>query len=143
MKTPKPPKPTAESLRHPSSNEYVAWNGDIRKKRSTDRWNGSPEMEDKGFTSRGVTSSSGNHQPRKREVVNGQYVFVDPMDSETSTRPLQAPPRSLIVGGHERGRHVPERNLPTHYSPLGPRPPGKPAVSDLTVRKTGTDGRAE
>ena len=92
-----------EQLNHPNSSTYVAFNGDVRKKGNPDRWNGAPDMEDTGFVSRGVTSSSGNHQPRRREVVNGQYVWVEPMDTEVSGRPQQAPPRSLIVGGHERG----------------------------------------
>ena len=141
MKTPKPPKPTAEGLRHPNSNEYVAWNGDIRKKRSTDRWNGAPEFEDKGFTSR-VSSSSGNHLPRKREVINGQYVWVDPMEKEVTHRTIKPAPRSLIVGGHERGRHEPLNNQPTHYSPGYQRPRGAPQSSDLKLRQEGTDGKA-
>ena len=138
----KPPKKTAADLKHPSSNEYVAWNGDVRKKRSTDRWNGAPEMEDKGFTSRGVTSSSSNYQPTRREIVNGEIKFVDPKTKEQTGRSLQKPPTSLAVGGHGRGRHVPERNAPSHYSPGYQRPRGAPATAPLTLRKEGADGSA-
>ena len=127
----KPPKKTAADLKHPSSNEYVAWNGDVRKKPS-DRWNGASEMEDKGFTSRGVTSSSGNYQPSRREIVNGEVKFVDPKQKEQTGRALQPPPQSLAVA---RGRHVPERNAPSHYSAGYQRPRGGPPTAPLTLRE--------
>ena len=138
----KPGKLRKEQLQHPNDSTYVAWNGDVRKKPSKDRWNGGSDFEDRGFHSRGVTSSSSNYTPTSREIVNGQIVFVDPKSKEVTGRGLKSPPKSLIVGGHERGRHVPERNLPEHYSPLGPRPAGAPPTSDLTIRETGTDGHA-
>ena len=139
----KPGKLRKEQLEHPNDSTYVAWNGDVRQKRNPKRFNHAPDMEDTGFVSRGVTSSSGNHMPRKREVVNGELVWVDPMEKEVTHRTYKPAPKSLIVGGHERGRHLAERNLPQHFSPLGPRPAGAPPTSDLTIRKEGTDGTAE
>ena len=120
----KPGKLRKEQLEHPNDSTYVAWNGDVRKKRNKDRWNGAPDMEDTGFTSRGVTSSSGNHQPRKREVINGQLVWVDPMSTEVTGRVPQKPPSSVFVSGHERGRHEPQDNGPTHHRVGGQRSDG-------------------
>ena len=58
-----PPKPLKkEQLEHPNDTTYKAWNGDERKRRS-DRWNGAPSFEDKGFTSRGVTVTEGTRAP--------------------------------------------------------------------------------
>ena len=70
MQKPEPLKP--EALEHPSETTYKAWNGDERKKRST-RWNGASDMEDKGFTSRGVTTTEGTRKPSNvRPVTHGR-----------------------------------------------------------------------
>ena len=50
----KPNKLKPEQLQHPKG-EVRAWNGDLRKPRSN-RWNGSPDMEDTGWISRGNVS---------------------------------------------------------------------------------------
>ena len=52
MKAPK--KLSSKDLQHPKG-EQKGWNGDTRKPR-TSRWNGSPDMDDTGFMSRGVHS---------------------------------------------------------------------------------------
>lgn len=69
MKRPEPRKPA--DLIHPKG-DVKAWNGDTRKARST-RWNGAPDMEDTGFTSRGVTTTEGTRPPSNvRPVTNGK-----------------------------------------------------------------------
>ena len=47
MKKPGSPQGATE---HPN-NSTTGLNGDVRQKRSKDRWNGALDMEDKGFTS--------------------------------------------------------------------------------------------
>ena len=70
MQKPEPLKP--EALQHPNETTYKAWNGDERKKRST-RWNGASDMDDKGFTSRGVRTVEGTRPPSNvRPVTNGK-----------------------------------------------------------------------
>ncbi len=56
-----PRKLTAADLKH-SKGDIKAWNGDKRKPRS-DRFNGGPDMEDKGFMSRGVHTVEGTNAP--------------------------------------------------------------------------------
>lgn len=43
--------------------EYVGPNGDLRKKPNPERWTGNSDMDDIGFMSRGVTSTSGTNKP--------------------------------------------------------------------------------
>lgn len=74
----RPPKLTKEQLEHPKADTYVAWNGDVRKKRST-RWNGSPDMEDRGFVERGlVTVTSKNLDPTPWNHKPGRIHAVQP-----------------------------------------------------------------
>lgn len=94
MQKPEPLKPS--QLQHPKASTYKAWNGDERKKAST-RWNGAPEMEDKGFASRGVHTVSRNlpqtnlkpmQSPRRAQPVPEGHVF-DPMTR--SSKPIPKP----------------------------------------------------
>ena len=71
MKRPEPKKPS--DLQHPKGT-YKAWNGDSRKARST-RWTGSPEMDDKGFTSRGVTVTEGTKPQSRSKLVEGPHML--------------------------------------------------------------------
>lgn len=123
----KPGKLRKDQLEHPKDSTYVAWNGDVRKKRNPKRWNGSPDMEDTGFTSRGVTSTTAPIKQRDSK--------------ETTGRSIQPPPKSLIVGGLNNHRNP--DNIPKEFSPLAPRPAGKPPCSELTLRQSGTDGKAQ
>ena len=145
----KPNKLTKEQLEHPNSTTYTAWNGDQRPKKST-RWNKSPDFEDRESFNTRVSSHSENAPVKVRSIVNGQVVFKDPSETASEGHPLKLPTsHTLQVGGLERNRHEPTNCGPTThsiyktYSPLAPRRRGKPAVSELTVRKEGTDGKAE
>ena len=73
MKRPEPKKPS--DLQHPKGT-YKAWNGDERKARSN-RWTGSPEMDDKGFTSRGVTVTEGTKPQSRSKLVEGPHMGLD------------------------------------------------------------------
>ena len=141
MKPKKPGPIKRSSLEHPKG-MVRAWNGDLRPQRNPDRWNGSSDYEDVGFHSRGVTSSSGNHQSPKTEYINGIPTKVSPTDTEVTGRTIKPAPKSLAVGGHMQGRHEPTNNLPEHYSPWSFRQPGQPEVADLKLRSEGTDGHA-
>ena len=61
MKLPKPPKASPSSLQHPKGSTR-AWNGDERKPRSN-RWTGAPDLEDRGFATRGVSVTHGTRPP--------------------------------------------------------------------------------
>ena len=76
-----------------------------------------------------------NYVSKKAGVVNGEYRLIDPKTTEVTGRSLQKPPTSLAVGGHERGRHVPLNNAPTHYSPGYQRPGGAPPTAPLTSER--------
>ena len=69
MKLPKPQPLKPEQLQHPHETTYKAWNGDERKKGSN-RWNGQPDMEDRGFASRGVTVTDGTRPQSNVRPVN-------------------------------------------------------------------------
>ena len=112
MKKPGPMKKS--QLVHPKG-MVRGWNGELRPAPNPERWNGSSDYEDQGFHSRGVHSTSGNHQPRKREVVNGALTWVDPKASETTGRAVKPAPASVVVGGLMQGRHEPTDNAPTHH----------------------------
>ena len=58
----KPNKITPDDLQHPKG-LVKAFNGDMRKPRSKKRWNGAPDYEDGGFTSRSVHTVSPNQPP--------------------------------------------------------------------------------
>ena len=94
---PKPPKKSAKDLVHPKADTYVAFNGDVRKKRST-RWNGAPDHEDKGFASRraerGLTITDGTtpHETKvwntaKGDVINLQGTIVHERCGAIQPRP--------------------------------------------------------
>ena len=129
----KPGKLFKKDLEHPKD-QKSAFNGDkIRP------------QESQGFMQRRAAQGLGeayssNYVSPKSEVVNGLYQKIDPKSTEVTGRTCQKPPTSLAVGGHERGRHVPERNAPSHYSPGYQRPRGAPQTSELTLRQEGTDG---
>ena len=129
----KPGKLFAKDLQHPKD-QKSAFNGDkIRPQESQ----GASERR----ASQGLPQAySSNYVSTKKEVRNGVLVDVDPKSTEVTGRALQKPPQSLAVGGHERGRHVPLNNAPTHYSPGYQRPRGAPATSELKLRQEGTDG---
>ena len=71
----RPPIKKASDLQHPKGT-YKAWNGDERKSRSN-RWTGSPEMDDKGFTSRGVTVTEGTKPQSRSKLVEGPHMGLD------------------------------------------------------------------
>lgn len=121
----KPGKLRKEQLQHPKDSSYKAWNGDVRPMRNHKRWNGSSDMEDRGFMSRGVTSTTA---PIKQE------------SKETTGRGIKPRPKTLIVGGLNNHRNP--GNIPKKFSPLAPRPAGKPPCSELTLRESETDGKA-
>ena len=73
MQKPEPIKPS--DLQHPKG-EVKAWNGDKRKPRSN-RWTGSPDMDDKGFTSRGVTVTEGTKPQSRSKLVEGPHMGLD------------------------------------------------------------------
>ena len=130
----KPGKLFKKDLEHPKDRKS-AFNGDkIRPK------------ESQGFAQRRASQGlpeaySSNYVSPKSEVVNGLYQKIDPKSTEVTGRPLQKPPTSLAVGGHERGRHIPTGNAPTHYSPGYQRPRGAPETAPLTLRQEGSDGK--
>ena len=128
-------KLTAKDLQHPKD-KRSAFNGDRIR-----------ERESQGFAERRASQGlpqayESDNVSMKKEVRNGLYVDVDPATTETTGRAVKAPPRSLAVGGLQRGRHA-VNNPPTHYSPGHQRPRGAPATAPLTLRKEGTDGSAK
>ena len=68
MNIPEPLKP--EHLQHPKG-KVKAWNGEMRKPRSN-RFNGEPDMEDRGFTTRGITVTHGSQPPSNVKPARGR-----------------------------------------------------------------------
>ena len=89
MKKPEPKQPS--DLQHPKG-DYVAWNGDVRRRGST-RWNGAADMEDQGFATRGlVTVTYADGAPLKQHPKHKQHIHaVKP--SKDGRMGYQRPPK--------------------------------------------------
>ena len=123
---PRPPKKTAEDLEHPSANTYVAWNGDVRQKRSKTRWNGAPDIEDKGFAAR--RAERGQTVDRtpvdesvRRTYFNGQLVEEVCTENIPVARPvLGNQPKRMPVAFRETGEV--QTPLPPNLRPVVQQP---------------------
>lgn len=81
--------------------EYIAWNGEVRKKANPDSFNGDQEWEDQGFHSRGVSITEGTQRPsnlqpvKKRSTVSRGAIEPTPDGFTYSpwSRPSKEPQR--------------------------------------------------
>lgn len=56
--------------------EYIAWNGEIRKKGRPGSFNGDSEWEDQGFHSRGVHTTEGTNRPTNLKQVTRNNPLI-------------------------------------------------------------------
>ena len=133
----KPPLKKATDLVHPKADTYVAWNGDVRKKRSS-RISGAPDMEDRGFAGRraeqGLTIVDGNdaHETNvwnsaKGDVINMQGTLVHERCGAIQPRPA----------GHTFDpSFVPAKELPYDNAPSVRSVVRSKKVSKVTINES-------
>ena len=119
---PKPSRKKAADLAHPKADTYVAWNGDIRKKGST-RWNGQPDLEDRGFDSRraekGLTITDGTtaHETKVWNTAAGDVINLQGSPVHQNCGVIQPRPAGNTFDPSFRpADRLPTNNAPTKHS---------------------------